>query len=446
MIDARELFMLHARSRKRISALALVAGAAIYYGAVRAEQSTQAAQQASPAGCLQVATDYLNEHVKAARAEGPLTSDRYQAITRERAKVAAECVATISLADTPPGDLVTLAQVYSLADQPEHANAAIARALAVQGLGVPERAKMLGASVRLVLSQPVSDARNAQAERYVAQLDALPDTVIMDKIAAHGALNSYYRADDIDAGIIVHSTKLIECGRKLAPEQRKATGTTLIMAYNNLAEALADREETAQALDLLRRAPKELAGLDRVDEIITPTLERYLLVGTAAAPIEAPRWLNAPAGTRKLDPKGAVRLIQFTAHWCGPCREAYPGVIRLSKRYADKGFQVAMVTQLYGYFGNRRNLSPADELSADETYFREHGITFPIAVADMPEEKTVNGKIVPAVNENEANYRVGGIPQIMIIDKRGRIRLIMVGYDDKNEERLAALISRLLAE
>jgi hypothetical protein len=34
----------------------------------------------------------------------------------------------------------------------------------------------------------------------------------------------------------------------------------------------------------------------------------------------------------------------------------------------------------------------------------------------------------------------------MIVDKRGTIRLIMVGYDDMNEERLAALIGRLLAE
>jgi thiol-disulfide isomerase/thioredoxin len=438
--------MLQAQSTKAMLVLALMAGAAVYHGVVRAERSVQPAQQVSPAGCLQAATDFLNERVKAARAEGPLTSDRYQAITRERAKVAAECVATISLADTPPGDLVTLAQVYFLADQPGRANEAIARALVVQGLGVPERAKILSASVRLVLNQPVSDARNAQAEQYVAQLDALPDTVIMDKIAAHGVLNNYYRADDIDAGIIAHSTKLIEMGRALTPEQRKATGTTLIMAYNNLAEALAGQEQTEKALEWLRRALKELAGLDRVDEIITPTLERYLLVGTAAAPIEAPRWLNAPAGTTKLDPKGAVRLIQFTAHWCGPCREAYPGVIRLSKRYADKGFQVAMVTQLYGYFGNRRNLSSADELAADEAYFREHGITFPIAVADMLEERTVAGRTVSRVNKNEANYRVGGIPQIMIIDKRGRIRLIMVGYDDKNEDRLAALIGRLLAE
>ena len=64
----------------------------------------------------------------------------------------------------------------------------------------------------------------------------------------------------------------------------------------------------------------------------------------------------------------------------------------------------------------------------------------------MPQAQTVDGKAVRSVNVNETNYKVGGIPQIMIVDKRGTIRLIMVGYDDKNEERLAALIGRLLAE
>ena len=47
---------------------------------------------------------------------------------------------------------------------------------------------------------------------------------------------------------------------------------------------------------------------------------------------------------------------------------------------------------------------------------------------------------------NDENYRVGGIPQIHLIDRQGRIRLIMVGYDDANEPKLAKFIAALLAE
>jgi hypothetical protein len=39
---------------------------------------------------------------------------------------------------------------------------------------------------------------------------------------------------------------------------------------------------------------------------------------------------------------------------------------------------------------------------------------------------------------------VSGIPQINVIDREGTLRLIMIGYDDANEERLASFIETLL--
>jgi hypothetical protein len=52
----------------------------------------------------------------------------------------------------------------------------------------------------------------------------------------------------------------------------------------------------------------------------------------------------------------------------------------------------------------------------------------------------------PAKDPNDVSYRVGGIPQIQLIDKHGKIRLIMVGYDDANEAQLAKVIESLLNE
>ena len=49
-------------------------------------------------------------------------------------------------------------------------------------------------------------------------------------------------------------------------------------------------------------------------------------------------------------------------------------------------------------------------------------------------------------NPNDTRYKVGGIPQIHLIDKKGRIRLVMVGYDDANEPKLAKMIEDLLKE
>ena len=156
--------------------------------------------------------------------------------------------------------------------------------------------------------------------------------------------------------------------------------------------------------------------------------------------MEAPQWLQATPASGRLEMPGHVTLLEFTAHWCGPCRQSYPGIVRLANTFGPKGFRVVMATQLWGYFESQRNLSPADELKAIGEYFPKHGIVFPIAVGSR-----VTGQ-AGARDVNDANYKVGGIPQIQIIDKKGVIRLIMVGYDQANEARLSALIARLLAE
>ena len=72
----------------------------------------------------------------------------------------------------------------------------------------------------------------------------------------------------------------------------------------------------------------------------------------------------------------------------------------------------------------------------------------PVAVGDRVMTSVKDGVVVysPGPNPNDVAYKVNGIPQIQLIDKQGRIRLIMVGYDDANEPALAKFIEKLLAE
>src|SRR3989304_4799629 len=97
-----------------------------------------------------------------------------------------------------------------------------------------------------------------------------------------------------------------------------------------------------------------------------------MVVMSQRAPTAAPRWLNVPAATTSLDMKGQVTLLEFTAHWCGPCKESYPGINRLRAKYEPRGFRVVLATELYGYFQTEHNLDAATEIERDRAYFAKH--------------------------------------------------------------------------
>jgi len=434
----------------KLSAAAILA--AVGCAAVFAQAPAPPAMPTTPAGCLKSLREYrqvLMKDVQARLKESgkQVTQEDVNAVGAKAAEYASGCAAQFAKGDVPAADVPALAELQVEAQQLDAAKRTITRALAASDADAAAKAATLAAGVRILSRQIRQPGVLEQAEAWVDELEKLPSAFVRERIEAHGVLNGYYRADDIDAGIIKHSTRLIELNAALPAEQRTSQlANTIVAAYSNLAEAWAGQEQTARALDLLRRAAAELKGVEGVAERLAPTIERYELVGRPAAAIEAPVWLNAPEGTTKMEMAGGVTWLQFTAHWCGPCREAYPAAVRLQKQFGARGFRVVMATQLYGYFENRRNLAPADELAAIRGYFPKHGIVWPVAVSDNLPPVTESGRMVRAQNVNDANYKVAGIPQIHIIDRKGVVRLIMIGFDEANEPRLSAMIARLLGE
>ena len=403
--------------------------------------TSQSAQPSTPQECLKAGRDFSQKRMNEL---APLTLEIFQKITAERVAMVRACAAGFDVDKAAPSELPALVDLFADAQQFDVAERGIARGLASDAPPAP-RADLLVAAVRMLLRQPKSAARNAKAESYIDALDALPDAVIDQKVAAHGALNGYYRGDDIDAGIITHSTWLIDKGRSLSPELRKKYGATLTAAYVNLAEAYAGQGENDRAVDLLKRAPAALADVPNVELRTKGPLARYLLVGTAANPIGAPWWLNREAAAGPLDLKGAVTLVQFTAHWCGPCKESYPGMLRLQERFKGREFREVFVTRPYGFFENERNITAEQEIERDRQYFARYGFAIPIAIGP-PVSVIVGGKPTQQDEPNEQAFMVSGIPQINVVDRKGRIRLIMIGYDDANEAKLGAFIDKLLAE
>jgi len=415
---------------------------------ISATQQTPAAK--TPAACLQEVRDFaaksqqeMVENTKPTAGETGIQLSQRRApliaqINQAKIALARQCAARIDQKTLTDKDLVSMADLYVEAGQPDLAGSVVANALVIKTYSPAERAGLLVYAVTTVLREPKSDDRNARLEKFVSELDSSPVATIEQKLEAHGRMNSWYRYDDIDEGIIRHSTFIIDAKKNLNAEQRKKYGGLIVGAYVNMAEALAGQGMNDRALALLNTAKTEMSDVPTVSRSVDPEIDRLKLVGTAAAPIKAPRWLNMPGGKTEIAMPGSVTLLEFSAHWCVPCKESYPGVNRLLAKYGARGFRTVLVTRFYGYFEQERNITPEVEFERDRKYFVEHEMNVPIAVGDRP--------TAAAPDPNDVSYKVGGIPQIHLVDKQGKIRLVMVGYDDANEPKLAKMIEDLLKE
>ena len=72
--------------------------------------------------------------------------------------------------------------------------------------------------------------------------------------------------------------------------------------------------------------------------LYTATVSAQLKEGVMVPEISLPNVKDSVVNLSSY--RGKVVLIDFWASWCGPCRQANPSVVRLYKRYKDKGFEV----------------------------------------------------------------------------------------------------------
>jgi peroxiredoxin len=113
-----------------------------------------------------------------------------------------------------------------------------------------------------------------------------------------------------------------------------------------------------------------------------------------------------------------VVLLDFWAMWCGPCRLIQPKLSALQAKYGAQGLSVVGIT--------------TDELEQAAAFKERTQMRYPV-VSDP------NGETTSA-------YGVSGLPTLFVIDKRGVVRDVTVGYDPGREASLEALVQTLLAE
>ncbi len=121
--------------------------------------------------------------------------------------------------------------------------------------------------------------------------------------------------------------------------------------------------------------------------------------------------------------KGKVYLIDFWATWCGPCKAAMPTLQKLHNKYRSKGFSVIGANILESG-ADKANIAGKFKQAAKYTY------TFT--------------KQTPEAEKFAETLKVQGIPTFLLVDKKGVIRHVEVGFDPKHEADLDKRIAALL--
>ena len=201
-----------------------------------------------------------------------------------------------------------------------------------------------------------------------------------------------------------------------------------------------------KALAILRQIPPEIITLSGAGPDVAVGIARYSLAGQPA-PAIAPKYvLNNAAGPIDLEERGRVTVMVFAAHWCGPCRVIYPQATSLYEKYRDDGLQVLLVTQLYGFFGDRKELKPEAELAAIRDHYTvEMKIPFPILIEDSSREGR-SSKVDSGASVVRHEYLFSFLPQMLVIGKSGTTRAILLGTLPGQGERLRTKVEELLKE
>jgi thiol-disulfide isomerase/thioredoxin len=119
------------------------------------------------------------------------------------------------------------------------------------------------------------------------------------------------------------------------------------------------------------------------------------------------------------DLRGKVVVVDFWATWCGPCKEALPGLKRLVRKHAGDPFVLISIS------------SDEDE-EKWRAFIAEYAMTWP-QLADR-------GIVAGA-------YNVNALPVYVVIDGEGIIRQRQVGYDpEQTDARIDAAVTRCLKE
>lgn len=220
----------------------------------------------------------------------------------------------------------------------------------------------------------------------------------------------------------------------------------LFKAASQLAEAFSKNDRRDEAIgtiknlvklaismpsgNLYKMARLRLAGLDPGADPLKQSTDNDQLDTIVAPEILAEQWIDQqPVKLAQL--RGQVVLLDFWAHWCGPCLYVFPKLQRWHESYKDKGLVILGVTKYFGH-ANGRKAAAQEELTYLRDFKKRNRLPYGFVVSDS--------------SVNDFNYGVSSIPMSFLIDRSGKVRFIAVGANDQETNLLGQKIKELIEE
>ena len=160
------------------------------------------------------------------------------------------------------------------------------------------------------------------------------------------------------------------------------------------------------------------SGSSQSSDAETAVKEKDPLIGQKAPDFQT-QFLNEEE-FKLSDQKGKVVILDFWATWCGPCVRALPELLKATSSFNKNNVALLAVNQgeskkVISKFLKKKQLKALSVI--------------------MDETRKIGG-----------DYKVKGIPKTVIIDQKGVVRHVHVGFSSGMGERLKGEINNLLSE
>lgn len=114
---------------------------------------------------------------------------------------------------------------------------------------------------------------------------------------------------------------------------------------------------------------------------------------------------------------GKVRLVNFWASWCEPCRHELPALNALREEYKEQGFEII-------------GISVDSEADNAKAFIEQRPVSYPVALDQ--DFKTAK------------QYAAQAMPMSYIVDRDGKVQAVFAGFSQKKLSSITAAVEATL--